>query len=84
MQIGEPARACNLTPKTIRHYEAFGLLPYASRAPSGHRIYSAQDLLRLRFIGRDQFRPRRGEDGQGGQHSTGRPPARTLECERVT
>jgi len=84
MQIGDLARECSVNPKTIRYYEAFGLLPKAARAPTGHRIYSEKDLQRLRFIRRDQFRPRRGEDGQGGQHSTGRPPARTLECERVT
>ena len=52
MRIGELARACNVNPKTIRYYEAFGLLPKASRAPSGHRIYSDRDLQRLRFIRR--------------------------------
>ena len=40
MRIGDLARACSVNPKTIRYYEAFGLLPKASRAPSGHRIYS--------------------------------------------
>ncbi|MBI3121783.1 MAG: MerR family transcriptional regulator [candidate division NC10 bacterium] len=52
MRIGELARACSVNPKTIRYYEAFGLLPKASRASSGHRIYSEQDLRRLRFIRR--------------------------------
>jgi DNA-binding transcriptional MerR regulator len=52
MRIGELARACSVNPKTIRYYEAFGLLPKASRAPSGHRIYSERDLQRLRFIRR--------------------------------
>ena len=52
MRIGDLARACSVNPKTIRYYEAFGLLPKASRAPSGHRMYSDQDLQRLRFIRR--------------------------------
>ena len=52
MRIGELAQACSVNPKTIRYYEAFGLLPRAARAPSGHRRYSAQDLQRLRFIRR--------------------------------
>ncbi len=52
MRIGELARACSVNPKTIRYYEAFGLLPKAARAPSGHRMYAEQDLQRLRFIRR--------------------------------
>ncbi len=52
MRIGELARECGVNPKTIRYYEAFGLLPKAARAPSGHRTYSDRDLQRLRFIRR--------------------------------
>lgn len=52
MRIGELARRCSVNPKTIRYYEAFGLLPKATRAPSGHRVYSEKDLHRLRFIRR--------------------------------
>ncbi len=52
MRIGELAREGGVNPKTIRYYEAFGLLPKASRAPSGHRIYSERDVQRLRFIRR--------------------------------
>jgi len=52
MRIGELARECGVNSKTIRYYEAFGLLPKAARAPSGHRIYSERDLQRLRFIRR--------------------------------
>ena len=52
MRIGDLASACNVNPKTIRYYEAFGLLPKATRVPSGHRAYSAKDLQRLQFIRR--------------------------------
>jgi MerR family Zn(II)-responsive transcriptional regulator of zntA len=52
MRIGDLARECSVNPKTIRYYEAFGLLPKGSRAPLGHRIYSEKDLQRLRFIRR--------------------------------
>ena len=52
MRIGELAQACNVNPKTIRYYEAFGLLPKAARAASGHRTYSDRDIQRLRFIRR--------------------------------
>jgi MerR family Zn(II)-responsive transcriptional regulator of zntA len=52
MRIGELARECNVNPRTVRFYEAFGLLPKAARAPSGHRMYSDRDLQRLRFIRR--------------------------------
>ncbi len=52
MRIGGLAQACSVNPKTIRYYEAFGLLPKAARAPSGHRMYSERDLQRLRFIRR--------------------------------
>jgi MerR family Zn(II)-responsive transcriptional regulator of zntA len=52
MRIGELARQCDVNPKTVRYYEAFGLLPRPARVRSGHRIYSAKDLERLRFIRR--------------------------------
>src|SRR3990172_4832600 len=49
MRIGDLARECSVNPKTIRYYESFGLLPKAARAPSGHRMYSEQDLQRPRL-----------------------------------
>lgn len=52
MRIGDLARKCSVNPRTVRYYEAFGLLPKATRAPSGHRVYSEKDLHRLRFIRR--------------------------------
>ncbi len=39
---------CNL--ETIRYYEKIGLLPEPARTASGHRLYSGEDQVRLRFI----------------------------------
>jgi len=52
MRIGDLARECGVNPKTIRYYEAFGLLPKASRSPAAQRLYSREDLQRLQFIRR--------------------------------
>jgi DNA-binding transcriptional MerR regulator len=50
--IGELAAACGLTPKTIRYYEALGLLPPPRRSAAGYRLYRAADREHLRFIAR--------------------------------
>jgi len=36
----------------IRHYEAIGLIPKARRTSGDYRLYSQEDLHRLRFIRR--------------------------------
>ena len=51
MKIGEVAKACNLTTKTLRYYEEVGLLT-ADRHSNGYRTYSERHLDQLRFIGR--------------------------------
>ncbi len=48
--IGELARRCGLNPRTIRYYEARGLLPPPQRTSAGYRVYTETDLERLRFI----------------------------------
>jgi DNA-binding transcriptional MerR regulator len=50
MRIGELARSAGQTPKTIRFYEAEGLMPDPPRTPSGYRVYGDEDIERLRFI----------------------------------
>ena len=50
MKIGELASASGTTPKTIRFYEEYGLLPPAPRTGSGYRIYAREDVKRLDFI----------------------------------
>jgi len=50
MNIGEAADAAGVTAKTIRHYEALGLLPEPARSEAGYRQYSANDVAVLCFI----------------------------------
>ena len=50
MKIGELAKETGLNPKTIRFYEAEGLLPNPQRTPSGYRMYGPEDAGRLEFI----------------------------------
>lgn len=48
--IGRAATAAGLRAKTLRYYEALGLLPPPDRTESGYRVYSAEDVRRLGFI----------------------------------
>lgn len=54
MTIGQLAREANLNPRTLRYYEAIGLLIPSFRTPSGYRIYTKGDAKRLSFIRRAQ------------------------------
>ncbi len=50
MQIGTLAAELGVNPKTIRYYEAIGLLPQPRRTESGYRLYDAATRDQLRFI----------------------------------
>ena len=50
MRIGELAAISGVTAKTIRFWEAKGLLPDPARTRSGYRDYDADTLERLDFI----------------------------------
>ncbi|MFT4240835.1 MAG: MerR family transcriptional regulator [Acidovorax sp.] len=52
LKISELARATGCSSATIRYYESMGLLPVPARAASDQRLYSQQDVSRLRFIRR--------------------------------
>ncbi len=47
MNIGDAAKASGVSVKMIRHYEAIGLLPAATRTESGYR---PEEVHALRFI----------------------------------
>lgn len=49
LRIGEVARLLGVTPKTIRHYEKVGLVE-PRRSDNEYRLYSAEEVLRLRRI----------------------------------
>ena len=51
LRIGDVARLLGTTPRTIRYYEEFGLLPEAPTRPSRrHRIYTEAEVDRIREV----------------------------------
>ena len=50
VRIGELADAVSVPAKTIRYYEAIGLLPAPARHPNGYRSYEEPAGDRLRFV----------------------------------
>lgn len=50
LTTGELAQQCRVNPETIRYYEREGLLPRPPRSSAGYRLFSADDLRRVRFI----------------------------------
>jgi len=52
--ISELAEKCGVNKETIRYYERKKLLQQPSRTHSGYRIYSENDVKRIKFIKRLQ------------------------------
>lgn len=49
-QIGEVAEMLGTTTRTIRYYEEIGLLTPPKRLDGGIRIYTKDDIIKLKFI----------------------------------
>src|SRR5918996_1787499 len=52
LTIGNVARVTGVTAKTIRYYEAIGVVPVPGRTSAGYRRYQQPDIERLRFVSR--------------------------------
>lgn len=52
LTIGAVARQSGVPTKTIRFYEAQGIVPAPARTETGYRLYSLADVRRLRLIRR--------------------------------
>jgi DNA-binding transcriptional MerR regulator len=50
--IGEISRLVDLSQRTIRYYEEIGLLHSVGRIENGKRVYTDDDVRRLKFINR--------------------------------
>lgn len=50
--IGTLSRMVNLSQRTIRYYEEIGLLHSVRRIENGKRVYTDDDIRRLKFINR--------------------------------
>ena len=49
-QIGEVADAVGLSLRTIRHWDEVDLVPPSGRSAGGFRLYTEDDVVRLRLI----------------------------------
>lgn len=52
LRIGELAQRVGLTERTLRYYEELGLLDSVKRLEGGQRVYTEDDVRRLRFVQR--------------------------------
>lgn len=48
-KIGQLAKLAEVTPDTVRYYEKQGMMDHNVRTEGGYRLYTEQDLQRLRF-----------------------------------
>jgi MerR family transcriptional regulator, copper efflux regulator len=52
MSVGQLAKEAGVNLETVRFYERERIMPEPERTMGGHRVYTANDLGRLRFIQR--------------------------------
>ena len=55
LMIGQLAKKAKVKVETVRYYERRGLIPDPPRRESGYRMYSENDVARIRFIKRAQM-----------------------------
>ncbi len=48
--IGEAAKILGINKETIRYYEKVGLLGSPNKGENGYRLYTEEDLRKIRFI----------------------------------
>ncbi|GAA1851527.1 MULTISPECIES: MerR family transcriptional regulator [Pseudonocardia] len=81
-QIGEVATRVGLSLRTIRHWDELGLVTPSARSTGGFRLYTEDDVERLRFVktlkpldlGLDQIRALMAViDGARADLDAGRP-----------
>src|SRR3990170_1630005 len=50
MKVGELAKRTGVSVRTLHYYEEIGLLTPSGRSKAGHRLYGADDIVRLQQI----------------------------------
>ena len=50
LTVGQLARLFGLTTQVVRSFESAGILKATTRAPNGHRRYTDEDVLWLKFV----------------------------------
>lgn len=50
LTVGQVADLAGITVRTLHHYDETGLLRPSGRSPAGYRLYTADDLARLRSV----------------------------------
>ncbi|HET7832186.1 MAG TPA: MerR family transcriptional regulator [Gallionella sp.] len=50
LRVGELAKRCGLTVRTLHHYDSIGLLTPSVRSDSGYRLYNRDDIARLHQV----------------------------------
>src|SRR5437870_3565242 len=50
IKVGDLARRCGVSVRTLHFYEQAGLLEPSRQLSSGHRVYSSRDVVRLQQI----------------------------------
>src|SRR5262249_25314763 len=80
LKVGELARRTGLTVRTLHHYDEIGLLRPSMHTESGHRLYTAGDIVRLQQV--LSLRPLRFSL-EGSQGCLSRPDLWPLEVIRL-